>query len=388
MIHPLLSIIIPEKDRYKYLLPLVELIDSFHFDQTELVIEDNSDDNTPWLNFVENCHLEIPIVYNYVKGQISVRHNSENGIRHANGEYICVIGDDDAVMPVIESCVSWMKLMGIDCLRQKSELTYKWPSYVGEQSADFKGATLSYDRSNASVSIVDAKQSAKDVLKSGFSSLGHCPCFYQGIVARKTLDELYNMGGSYIPGPSPDMANAIALSFVAKKYCITDIPFVISGGSEYQGGRSAKVRRWVLPLSKVPFISNEDKQNWDSRLPYIWAAETVWPESGIKGLSYVGQKSLESSIDFNSIIMRILLQVKGKDFIMVLQKAPNKIITLLLYTKKRIRNMLSLFKGWLVGKGLLNQSTSRITINNVMSIKEAIDYLEKNEPHCFDGVTL
>ena len=385
---PFLSIVIPEKDRYKYLLPLVKLIDSFNLPDTEIVIDDNSDDNRPWIDFIDKNEINTPIVYNYVKNQISVRQNYENGIRHSNGDYLCFLGDDDAVMPNILECALWMERNGIDSLRQKYEITYKWPSYSDIQKEGMLGATLSYNRCNSSVEVVDAKKAAKDVVVSGFSSLGHCPCFYHGIVARKTLDKLYEIGGSYIPGPSPDMANALALSFVVEKFCITDIPFVISGGSEYQGGRSAKVKSWTQPLSKVPFISEADKKAWDKRLPYIWCGPTVWPESGIKGLEYVGQESLEEMIDFDELISRVLPRVKGEDRREVLSKSVNRRRVYLKYYKKRIRIILSAIKAKLVIWGVMKTHSSRVTINKVMTISEAITYLEKNENCNFSQITI
>lgn len=384
----LLSIVIPTKERYKYLLPLVQLIDSFNLPDTEIVIDDNSDDNSPWQKFVVETSINTPVVYNYVHGQISVRHNYENGIKHANGEYLCFLGDDDSVMPNILECVKWMKKNDIECLRQKTEITYKWPTYNDSQKNGVVGATLSYDKCTSVVEELDAKQAVIDVIKSGFSSLGHCPCFYHGIVARRTLDKLYEIGGSYIPGPSPDMANAIALSFVVEKFCITDIPFVISGGSEYQGGRSAKVKTWTQPLSNIPFISDSDKKAWDKRLPYIWCGPTVWPESGIKGLEYVGQESLESLIDFDELIARILPRVYGKDRVEVINKARNKNRVYYKYYKKEIRKVLSRVKSVFIKLGLMKNVSTRITVHNIMSIAEAIDYLKNNENCLFEGVKI
>ena len=384
----LLSIVIPTKERYKYLLPLVQLIDSFNLPDTEIVIDDNSDDNSPWRKFVLETSINTPVVYNYVHGQISVRHNYENGIKHANGEYLCFLGDDDSVMPNILECVKWMKKNDIECLRQKTEITYKWPTYNDNQKNGVLGATLSYDKCTSVVEVLDAKQAAIDVIKSGFSSLGHCPCFYHGIVARRTLDKLFQIGGSYIPGPSPDMANAIALSFVVEKFCITDIPFVISGGSEFQGGRSAKVKTWTQPLSNVPFISDADKKAWDKRLPYIWCGPTVWPESGIKGLEYVGQESLESLIDFDELIARILPRVHGNDRRKVIKKAMNKNRVYYKYYKKEIRKVLSRVKSFFINLGLMKSISTRITVHNIMSISKAIDYLKNNENCLFEGVKI
>lgn len=384
----ILSIVIPTKDRYKYLIQLVKLIDSYNLEETEIVIEDNSDDNSIWVDFTNSSKIKVPIRYNHIKGQISVRKNSENGIFHSTGEYVCTIGDDDAVMPNIEECANWMRDNNIDSLRQKTEITYKWPAYNDEFNKKIVGGYLSYDPSKSITEIVDSKRAVIDVIKSGFSSLGHCPCYYHGIVARKTLDKLYGIGGSFIPGPSPDMANAVALSFVADKFCITDIPFVISGGSEYQGGKSSKVRSWVLPLSQVPFISDEDKSKWDKRLPYIWAAPTVWPESGLKGLEYVGRKDLERYVDFNDLIARILLQVNGDDFRMVINKSSNKRDTLTKYYKKKIRFSLSKIKGKLVEAGYLPNKSTRQKTNNLVSISEAIDYLSMSNNCHFTGIKI
>lgn len=382
----LLSIVIPTKERYKYLLPLVQLIDSFNLPDTEIVIDDNSDDNSPWRNFILETSINTPVVYNYVNGQISVRQNYENGIKHANGDYLCFLGDDDSIMPNILECVKWMRMNGIDSLRQKTEITYKWPSYFEKNDNAFIGATLSYDKCYSRVEQINAVNAVIDVIKSGFSSLGHCPCFYHGIVSRRTLDKLYNIGGSYIPGPSPDMANALALSFVVEKFCITDIPFVISGGSEYQGGRSAKVKSWVQPLSNVPFISEEDKRAWDKRLPYIWTGPTVWPESGLKGLEYVGKKDYEKYADFDEIIARVLPRLEGNDRKEAFSKAVNKKRVYRIYYKRKIRGILSTIKAWAVANGIIKVKTTRVTINNIMSIAEAIDYLKKNEPCRFDGI--
>lgn len=381
---PFLSIVIPEKDRYKYLLPLVKLIDDFNLQDTEIVIEDNSDDNSPWLEFESNNQIKTPIVYNYVKGQIPVRHNHENGIRHSNGEFICVIGDDDAVMPNIEDCARWMKKNGIECLRQKYEITYKWPSYTDHRLGALKGATLSYNHSHAIVDTIDARQAAVKVMESGFASLGQCPCYYQGIVSHNVLEKLYNIGGFYIPGPSPDMANAISLSFVVEKFCVTDIPFVISGGSEYQGGRNNNIKTCVHPLKSIPFISEEDKKKWDKRLPYIWTPVTVWTESGLKGLEYVGRKDLESHVDFDKVLSNVFLLLNKKERKKNIKLAQNKERVNQLYRKTMLHRKLSILKWKLLNIFNVNNNAERETLSNINSISDAICILEKTEMYPFE----
>ena len=91
MSKPLLSIVVPTKDRYQYLKVLISLIDSFKSDEIELVIQDNSEDNKDFLLFLSEGDYSF-INYNYTKGQIPMSTNSDKAILNSNGEYICFIG--------------------------------------------------------------------------------------------------------------------------------------------------------------------------------------------------------------------------------------------------------------------------------------------------------
>ena len=62
----LLSIVVPTKDRYFYLKHLIELIKSFNSDDIELIIQDNTSNNTEIINYLDN--LDFPhLKYYYTK---------------------------------------------------------------------------------------------------------------------------------------------------------------------------------------------------------------------------------------------------------------------------------------------------------------------------------
>jgi glycosyltransferase involved in cell wall biosynthesis len=372
MNHTKLSIIIPTKDRYKYLLPLLQLIDSYQLKNTEIVVEDNSADNSEYLKFTEAVKFATPVVYNHTPQQIAIALNVDNAVKHSSGEYLCMIGDDDAVTPLISDCLDWMEKNNVDSIRQKCELTYKWPTYSDNKGINL-GATLTYEKITKDFVKVDLDKAVKGVVASGIMSLGRMPCLYQGIVKRKCLDSLYQIGGTYAPGPSPDMANAMALSFVVKSHYVIDMPVIVSGGSEYQGGRSKKIKSWVQPLENVPFISDEAKRKWDKRIPYFWCGHTVWPESGIKGLQYVGQEKYLENLDWDRLLARCMMrsfQRRNE----ILSRTLNKSKVRLLYAKLYCRQQLAQVKH-LIWRKFDLKSKNTVKKTSVNDIRAAVDIL-------------
>lgn len=367
-----LSIIIPTKDRYKYLLPLIELIDSYNLISSEIVIEDNSYDNSPIRHFLDTHRFTIPIVYNQTPTQLSICDNIDNAIKHSHGRYVTVIGDDDAVTLLIGQYVDWMEENGVDSMRQKRELCYKWPAYT-DNTGTTLGGSLTFEELSRGNEEVDTPDAARNVVQRGIMTLGKMPCVYQGIVKRATLDKLIAIGGTYFPGPSPDMGNAMALSFIVDKHVVTSIPVIISGGSEYQGGKSKKIKKWVQPLENIPFISEEAKKAWDKRIPYFWCGHTVWPESGIKGLEYVGQQDLLNHMDWEMLLAKCLYRgPEYKKEILSMTKDKSKVKRLCL--KFTIREFLAKRKRQIVSfLGMQPKGLKRVYKLN--TIAECVDYL-------------
>ena len=365
-----LSLVIPTKDRYQYLIPLIKMLDGFALKHTEIVIEDNSSDNGVYRTFAYEYTASIPIVYHHTSHQLPICRNLDNGILHSSGEYVCVLGDDDAVTPLVEDYVDRMRVNGVDSVRQKTEITYKWPLY---RDADVRGATLTYGHVSDCDETIDTEAAVKNVIKKGILTLGAMPCVYQGIVKRSTLDKLYAIGGTFAPGPSPDMANACSLCFAVEKHCLTEVPLFISGGSEFQGGKNAKIKSLVQPLHNVPFISDEAKLKWEQRIPFFWCKHTVWPESGIKGLEYMGKKNYLDTMDFDRLLAKCMYEgfEYRKD---ILSRTDHTTKVMLCYILFYVREHLAKVKRLLCKNFNVCPAGSK-QIGNLMTITEAVDYL-------------
>lgn len=303
----LLSIVVPTKDRYVYLKSLVQLID--HFDDSikkelELVIQDNSTDNSQFLNYIKEHSFPF-VSYFYNKEQLSMSYNSDLAILNAKGKYICFIGDDDGVSRYIVDCAKWMDKNGVRIV--KSALTvYKWPSFVSPKHYDLCSSLLFNDYRGA-ITKVDCVQSLESLIKSGFESLAKMPKVYNGIVSKEILQKIYNKCGTFFPGPSPDMANAVALALSEKEYTYIDYPIIIGGHSSNLGGGANRYKHKYGPLEEQAFIDKKEIDNWDPKLPKIWASRTVWPESAITAFKAMDKTEYLNKIDYEELYRKMLI---------------------------------------------------------------------------------
>jgi len=300
--NPLLSIVVPTKNRYKYLKHLITLIESFNSTDLELLIQDNSDDNSDFLEYLNNNKFN-SVKYFYENKKLSQAGNSDLAIYNSTGEYVCFIGDDDGVTKHIVDCVKWMKMNQIDAL-SSSLAFYMWPDCISHIDPT---ASLTYKPFNGYFEITDAQIELKKVMENGCVNMGKLPSVYQGIVKRTVLEKIYSIGNTYHPGPSPDMACAVALSFFVEKYVRLDFPIIITGASVHHGGGIDKLKNRIANIEDVPFLPQNAKEKWEKNIPSVWTSATVWPESAIKSLRYLNKDELIKKINFEYMLAKFLV---------------------------------------------------------------------------------
>ncbi|MBW8362811.1 MAG: glycosyltransferase [Kaistella sp.] len=285
----LVSIIVPTKDRYEYLKPLISLVKGFDSDEIELVIQDNTHDNIEILDFIEHLNYQ-HLKYFHTPDQISVAKNADLAILNSTAPYVCFIGDDDGVSGHIISAVKWMERNEVDVLKS-TMMSYKWPSFNFSKIADFSAVLMMgvYDKS---VQKLDPLNELRKSLGKGGGGVAFLPKVYHGIAKRSTLDKVYRVGGTFFPGASPDIANAVAMCFVVENFVYLDFPIVIPGNSNRTGGDAQKYKGQCAPISEISFLPKDTEKNWENFIPKVWAAETIMPESACKSLKYMGKEDL------------------------------------------------------------------------------------------------
>ncbi len=288
---PLLSIAIPTKDRYSCLMPvIVELERDFANLNIEIVVQDNTKDNTEFLHFLSNNEFKFT-KYFQIPEQISMSANCDWSVKNSTAEYVILIGDDDYVFPNIIKCIAWMKENNIEALGNIFS-TYLWKGVtITTKIRHIPECTFILQKwfKNDYV-IYDSKKNLDKVVSSG-GGYGPqlLPRLYHGVVKKSVLDDVYKTCGTYFPGPSPDMAVAVAVSCHLKKHAYFKGTFSVAGASKNSNTGLSTTKENVGKLEDIVFLDKSYIAQWDSRIPRVWAVATIWPQSLVQGLKECGR---------------------------------------------------------------------------------------------------
>ena len=160
----LLSIVIPTKNRQRYCIEAVKQIISLNLSNIEVCIQDNSD-KSDLKDTIEELASRY-IKYQYHGESLSFVDNFSLAIEMASGEYVCMIGDDDGLLPNIVNVVNYAKINNIDAVIPGLNVVYFWPSKkpIIDNGQD---GYLSISKFSNIYSTVDARQALKKLLQNG-----------------------------------------------------------------------------------------------------------------------------------------------------------------------------------------------------------------------------
>lgn len=320
MKRPLVSIIVPTKDRYIYLKKLILLIESFDSCDIELVIQDNSSNNSEILSYLDIIK-PVKTNYYYDNRSLSMSENSDLAYSNSKGEYICFIGDDDGVCRNIADCAKWMKNNDVESVITATA-SYFWNDYVKKKGRINCAGTVIHANPSDSYKLVDPIYELEKSLKSGFQNKYNMPFFYHGIIKRSVLEEVRAIGGTCFPGGSPDISNGVSNCFFVKRCAVLEVPVVINGTSNMTGGGIIRRAKSLSSLDDVGFISKSVIENWEQTIPRLWSGRFAWPESGIKGLRYTNNTNYLQNMNYDR--MYASFSIYYGHFRLAFSNTPNK----------------------------------------------------------------
>ena len=231
------SIIIPTRNRDKYLPYAIESVLSNKRTDIQLIVSNNhSVDGTanilakiapdPRLKVISPSD-EIPMALHY-----------EYALSQADGEWITILGDDDAVMPYFfERLDSLIEMFPTTNIISSERAYYFW-----EGCEDLYGdSVVAYCR-YSSKSIRSTKLDLLFAL-AGLRSCFNLPQIYTSCIVKNSLYEKIKLqsGGSFYHSIIPDMYSAVTLSLAEKFYLRVDEPLFWTGTSSKSLGRSDRI---------------------------------------------------------------------------------------------------------------------------------------------------
>lgn len=292
MSEKLLSIVVPTKNRVECLKSFIKLVKDFDDDRVEMVVQDNSDDNTELLSFIESNTFD-GLVYNYDASEMSVVDNCDLAIKNSSGKYVCFMGDDDLVSEKLADFVALMDANGYESAVFKPS-QYYWPNV---QFKAHKFPNLIVKKFSPTIKKLNVEAEFTKLLKTGATTLDMMPKVYHGVVLRERLEDVYRLIGTYFPGPSPDMANAVALAHFVTKHIYCALPLVTAGASPKSAAGLGAKHQHVGKVGEISFLPKDTEKQWNDQIPKVWTGPTIYAQSLYQSL--VAMNDMESWERFN-----------------------------------------------------------------------------------------
>lgn len=233
---PKYSIVIPTRNREKYLPYAVESVLSTKRSDIELIVSNNysSDGTATYLSRLNDSRLKVvgpsevlPMSLHY-----------EFALSQAVGEWVTILGDDDAVMPYLFERLDVL----IERFPETSIISSERAYYFWEGCEDLYGASVVSYWGGPGQSIRSPK---KDLLAAiaGMRSCFDLPQVYTSCIVKRALIERIkkDSGERFYQSIIPDMYSTVALCLAEKIYLRVEEPLFWTGTSNSSMGRSDRI---------------------------------------------------------------------------------------------------------------------------------------------------
>jgi glycosyltransferase involved in cell wall biosynthesis len=297
MKEPLLSIVIPTRNRVSYVVSSVQSVLRLPDDDIELVLHDNSD--TDELRSLVGAFNDARIRYIYISERISLTENYNAAVAASRGRFITLIGDDDGVTHFLPLVTRWAAENNVHLTAPMNTAHYVWPDLKMEnQNAAGPGELRIQQRPTGAVRRLENAIELQKCLRAGGQSFAGLPKSYYGIVSREKFQEIKNISGSYFPGISPDMASAVALSLVTPSIYHVDLPCFLPGSSRRSNAGLSGLKKHVGRLEDQPHLSETEIKEWVHTIPPFFSVPTIWAEACVQSLIRMGRLDLMPRFNF------------------------------------------------------------------------------------------
>jgi len=249
---PLLSILIPTRERVETLASAITTALDQRSRRFEVIVGDNhSRDGTRRLvEGIDDPRLR----YVNSGARLSMSDNWERVLHRAEGRYILFIGDDDAVMPGAIDRLEPILESGAAPIVTWPRTTYLWPSAS-------VGARAGAAPPPAPRAEIDIRALGRSVLRRGFYGFQRLPSVYHSAFDRGVLDAIADRAGRVFVTSQPDVFVAFAAPGVTPTALSLDFIVTVIGHSEKSNGGgtaagpAAARQRWQQLMDEHGAIS-------------------------------------------------------------------------------------------------------------------------------------
>lgn len=230
----LISVIIPTRERARYLRHSVQTALGIDDADVEIIVSDNaSEDETPdVLAAIDDARLR----HIRTDRRLSMRQNFQFALDHARGDYVIYFGDDDGILPgqfpILRELLERERPDGLSW----SLLTYGWPTReIGKKSGGIRF------RPNAvfgETEWIDTAARLAATERADLRNFQYFPRIYHGAASREYLRRAANADGVFFCGSIPDVYFCYRACQTGGRFLFARHPFSINGYSPASTGGS------------------------------------------------------------------------------------------------------------------------------------------------------
>ncbi len=226
---PVLSVLIPTRNRPEQLKSLISLIERCPSDRVEFIISDNSDEQFFIETIPDNVRIIRPVE------SLNMTANWNFVASEATGSYVTFVGDDDAIIPSsMNRLIKFLDTTSVD-LVLTPVAGYIWPSKDRSgnffQEARFMKRLLPLEKSRKRLAFIDL--SVEIPIPYNYS-----------IFRRQLIDDFEKEfpGERFFSSRIPDVNSGAKLVYLAQSQEFFDSTVFVSGASETSNGNLLRTR--------------------------------------------------------------------------------------------------------------------------------------------------
>lgn len=239
---PVLSILIPTRNRCEYLRYAIQSAINLHSDEIEIIVSENysSDKSLDVCNSYSDKRLRVV----RPDAPLAMHEHFEFLLKQSRGEWVTFIGDDDAVMP---HCMDHLKYL-CDKFPQAEAIVSPRSYYFWDGCQEEYGTLSASFTFNLGEQWMDSKKQLQLCLDGKLDYI-YLPQMYSGGFHRRSLINrvLRAQSGQYFKSVTPDAYTALMACIFTYRYLETGVPMTWCGSSPHQalkaGQGSSKDRR-------------------------------------------------------------------------------------------------------------------------------------------------
>ena len=225
---PLISIVIPTRNRLYYLKDTLKSVLDQRSPDIEIIVADNAtQDGTR--EYLASLGDAIRVVRS--ETPLSMSDNWDKALAEVRGDWVTFCGDDDCLMPdyVVEARLAIEAYPATEGIFWDTPI-YRWPSSINENERNF----LTFSLRSQSRTI-----SSKETLRRMYEEIVNImmpPGLYHGLVKTTVIRRAKELWGEFRLGKVPDLGSGIVFLSLTESYVMLGRPLsVMAFGSQSTG---------------------------------------------------------------------------------------------------------------------------------------------------------